>query len=128
MKTEKFKKYQIDRRNERRQYVKDYLGHECIRCGATEKLHRDHITPQTKNFDISQRLLTNIETLNKELDKCQVLCASCHAKKTNSEDKKKPVSEHGTPTSYVNYGCRCKTCKTAWTKYSAPRMQAWRKR
>lgn len=35
---------------------------------------------------------------------------------------------HGTMNGYKNYGCKCPSCTEAHTAYTAPRVQAYRKR
>lgn len=58
----------------------------CAFCGYKEHsaaLHFDHIDPKEKCFSISQGYRSKgIDTLKKEMRKCQVLCANCHAVKT----------------------------------------------
>lgn len=58
-------------------------GGKCERCGydknisALEFHHRD---PKEKNFQIDIRKFSNsnLDSLQKELDKCELLCANCH--------------------------------------------------
>ena len=54
----------------------------CARCGykeAAEALQFNHLDPETKSFNIGECKRKNLETINKEIDKCEVLCANCHA-------------------------------------------------
>ena len=83
------KKYHEDGRKENRrknrlQEAKDYLGNICWCCGATENLQFDHIDPKTKSFNINAQ--DSWEKLIPELDKCQLLCPPCHLKKTLTID------------------------------------------
>ena len=83
------KKYHEDGRKENRrknrlQEAKDYLGNICWCCGATENLQFDHIDPKTKCFNINAQ--DSWEKLIPELDKCQLLCPPCHLKKTFTID------------------------------------------
>jgi hypothetical protein len=55
------------------------------------------------------------EVRDKELSKCQVLCKSCHLKKTISEVEY-PGIVHGTSNGYDHYGCRCEECRLARSK------------
>ena len=73
-------------RNERRQYLREYLGGKCVRCGATERLEFDHIIKETKSFTIGSSLTCfSIEELIEEVNKCQLLCRPCHIIKSAEE-------------------------------------------
>lgn len=67
-----------------RQFVFDYLKvHPCV-CGESDPivLEFDHL--ENKEIEISKmvRDKRRIEEIQKEIDKCQVLCANCHRRKT----------------------------------------------
>lgn len=71
-----------------------YKGGKCQRCGYNKcegALHFHHIDSQTKDFEISNMYNNSIysmELLYKEVDKCELLCANCHAEehfKNNNE-------------------------------------------
>jgi 5-methylcytosine-specific restriction endonuclease McrA len=52
----------------------------CAWCGSCDNLELDHIDPATK---ISHNIWSwSVERRNRELEKCQVLCAPCHINKT----------------------------------------------
>ena len=69
-------------RKERRQYLREYLGGKCVRCGATERLEFDHIIPANKSYTIGCNITSfSIEELILEVDKCQLLCRPCHIQK-----------------------------------------------
>jgi hypothetical protein len=69
-------------RKERRQYLREYLGGKCVRCGATERLDFDHIIPANKSYTIGSNITCfSIEELILEVDKCQLLCRPCHIQK-----------------------------------------------
>jgi len=62
----------------------EYKGNKCELCGYNKcegALHFHHLNPQEKDFTISQRNLglTNLEEFYKEVDKCILVCANCHA-------------------------------------------------
>lgn len=63
-----------------------YKGGKCEICGYDKcegALQFHHLNPQEKEFTISQVNLNesefSFENLLKEVDKCQLLCANCHA-------------------------------------------------
>lgn len=75
------------KREERQKYVIDYLkNHPCISCGEKDilVLQFDHRDPSTKLYNISNLVSYALSelTLKTELDKCDVLCANCHSKRT----------------------------------------------
>lgn len=56
---------------------------KCLKCGDADSACLDfhHLDPSTKDGDISNLVKGRVwETLQKELQKCVVLCASCHRK------------------------------------------------
>jgi hypothetical protein len=69
----------------RRQWLADYKsGLSCARCGeshpATLTFH--HRDPSEKSFEIGNMLVVKagLKRLLAEINKCEVLCANCHAK------------------------------------------------
>lgn len=73
-----------------RAYVFDYLiAHPCIECGRTNPvtLDFDHRDPNTKDKTIAEMIKApcSLSRLKTEIDKCDVLCASCHRIKTAKE-------------------------------------------
>ena len=59
----------------------------CRHCGARDNLQVDHIDPRSKEHPDNETRLWNWsrERRERELAKCQVLCASCHWTKTAKE-------------------------------------------
>ena len=73
----------------RRQCI-DKLGGKCVECGVTENLQFDHINPLEKSFAISESLhfspkMKKEVKFDEELNKCQLLCPTCHMKKTKND-------------------------------------------
>jgi len=81
-----------------RQRNRDYVNNikiesqGCTQCGwfdinNLQVLHFDHINEKEKEHNISRLVNTgrNCELIQKEIDKCQILCANCHRKKTNNQ-------------------------------------------
>jgi len=86
-------------RANRRAYFKRKF---CAYCKAGKDLQMHHVNPAEK---ISNSIWTWAEKRrNAELEKCIVLCASCH-KKVHYAMKK-----HGTFYAYKK-GCRCEECR-----------------
>ena len=72
----------------RRERIKQYLlkrrGGKCVRCGYSKSpsaLCFHHRDPKNKLFNISgvRLIAISLQRLEKEADKCDVLCANCHA-------------------------------------------------
>jgi len=83
------REYMRQRYERRRSESIRLLGGRCAKCGASEHLNFDHVDAPTKSFDIARRLAGVSEAkLQRELQKCQLLCATCHQVKTTE------VGEH----------------------------------
>jgi len=84
------KKSTNDYRLKRREWlnsIKMDIG--CQICGYKEHsaaLHFDHLDPLTKSFDISQDPKKAKHLILKEIEKCRVLCANCHAVSTHNKN------------------------------------------
>lgn len=58
----------------------------CSDCGTHDGLlDHHHIDPTTKKYNISQMASCSPDTLEEELEKCAVLCRSCHKKRHAKE-------------------------------------------
>ena len=102
--------------------VLEYKGNKCQNCGYNKcpnALQFHHLDPSQKDFNISESYCRKWETVKIELDKCELICANCHAEKhfipapnDYLDSMKWPEPEHG---SYAKYrkGCRCSECKLA---------------
>ena len=108
--------YMAERYRQRRKEALLHLGGKCVKCESTEDLQFDHIDRKTKKFTIAHIWLHSKEKFWKEIEKCQLLCFSCHSKKTILESGKKIArGNHGT-VSTVRY-CKCELCKKAKREY-----------
>lgn len=74
------------RQNYRKKILKkraiEYKGGKCQKCGynaCENALTFHHLEPEKKSFGIAQKYNIGWEKLKKELDKCILLCANCHA-------------------------------------------------
>lgn len=114
-------RYHRDYNNRRYSRVRErlvsMLGGQCVKCGSTENLQFDHVDPSTKSFNVSEGWARKWFLVVEEINKCQLLCFSCHRKKTlkdcNQQDARK---SHGTLSSY-RY-CKCSLCREAKAKYN----------
>ena len=76
------REYMAQRWENRRKSAIEQLGGKCVSCGSTDDLQFDHKLSSDKNFSISKNpSLSEIEW-QKELQKCQLLCDTCHKEKT----------------------------------------------
>lgn len=74
---------QRNRRQENRDWITDYKkSRSCVRCGFDDfrALCFHHTDPKEKEIDISTLvgMGASREHVQKEIDKCDVLCANCH--------------------------------------------------
>ena len=77
-----FNKYCTARWVERKKKAVDYLGGKCEHCGFDSHysaLHFHHKNPEEKVAVWSKMRLWSWDKTKAELDKCQLLCANCHA-------------------------------------------------
>ena len=75
-------------KQENRDYIYNFLSNSCCNtCGEKDilVLEFDHL--HNKKHNISEMISSGIsvENLKKEIEKCQVLCANCHRRKTAIE-------------------------------------------
>ncbi len=109
------------RRYERqRQFFIELLGRQCRRCRATTRLEIDHIDPATKKVRLGKLFgkRTIVTAVIEVVEKCQILCRTCHIDKTRREfaGKVKPIN-HGTIYAWMKLKCKCETCSLAKWKW-----------
>ncbi len=77
----------------RKQQIAEYkLELGCAHCGYRghpAALHFDHLPEHEKSFTISQKTKRKWSVLVAEMEKCQVLCANCHAIQTATRHTEK---------------------------------------
>jgi hypothetical protein len=61
------------------------LGGSCVVCGRVDNLEIDHIDPTTKASNVTRLWNKSWEEINKELQKCQLLCVEHHREKSARE-------------------------------------------
>ena len=75
-------------REQAREYVYDYLStHPCIECGESNPVVLEFHHRGGKDKAVSELVGGgySIATIQAEIDKCDVLCANCHRKRTMNE-------------------------------------------
>lgn len=120
--------YMSERRNSRRDKLVILSGGKCIECGDTDRLEFNHRDRASKSFGLSGAGLDKSWTaILVELDKCDLLCYTCHRRYTASQwssgeirpwnDKTNLPYEHGTARMYQERKCKCGLCVTAKRMY-----------
>ena len=77
-------KYKASMRDKKDSLV-EYKGGKCVDCGGTFPsccYHFDHRDPSQKTSGIAQMMHRPIEEMKTEADKCDLVCANCHAIRT----------------------------------------------
>lgn len=106
--------YMLKRYERRRDEAIRSLGGVCVVCGSTTNLEIDHISRNSKLFDIGKALAGWSESrVQAELFKCQILCHEHHKRKTIKENS----VEHGEGVSGKK-NCRCDLCRPLKSKYA----------
>lgn len=71
-----------ERRRQRKQFVTELKSKPCARCKGTfppAAMDFHHLDPETKEMNIGARYANlSMESLQKEIDKCILVCANCH--------------------------------------------------
>ena len=69
-----------------RKIIRRYkVRYGCALCGYKkhpDAIHFDHIDPSTKKSELSKMWAYSKESIKKEMNKCRLLCANCHAEHT----------------------------------------------
>ena len=82
------RKHTTEYRDAIRDYLHKYLlSHPCESCGETDPVVLEFHHTGEKDMAIAEMVtrITNIERLEEELRKTQVLCANCHRRVTSKE-------------------------------------------
>ncbi len=84
------KKYNSLNRIKVHEYIFDYLSkHPCTICNENDilVLEFDHVVNKTENISVLIKNRSSITKIQEEINKCQVLCANCHKRKTAKDQK-----------------------------------------
>jgi hypothetical protein len=82
---EKSRKRNKKQRKITRRYIFEYLSaHPCIDCGESNPIVLEFDHKSGKLDNVSRFLQRNypLDTIKKEIKKCEIRCANCHRKKT----------------------------------------------
>lgn len=97
-----------------------YKGGKCERCGYCKKypsaFHFHHKDPIEKSFTISSKMWA-IDRLKKEVDKCSLLCANCHAEVHEEEYRIIIESERTRMTLQRESMCKIVKCEVCHTEF-----------
>lgn len=84
-------------------------GKFCVQCGSAKDLELDHVDP---NLKLDHKIWSwTEERRNREIAKCQVLCAECHLARSN--DQRVVTVHDGKTLVFYRRGCRCDNCRLA---------------
>lgn len=127
-------KYMANRRDTRRNELVNLAGGRCVECGSLDRLEFNHRNRNEKSFSLSGAGLDKSwAAILVELDKCDLLCYTCHKRYTagqwasgeitpwnkgrDQKTREKLSLRHGTAKMYQDGKCRCVDCKRAKSKY-----------
>ncbi len=80
------RKHRIEYRQNLREYVLDYLSHHpCETCGEADPIVLEFHHVGDKDISVLIGQGSSLETLKKEIAKCQVLCGNCYKRQTAKE-------------------------------------------
>ena len=72
-------------RHTKRQYIQERKAKPCTDCGVQYPywvMQFDHVDPSTKLYLPSDLERRSWATIDRELEKCEVVCANCHMHRT----------------------------------------------
>lgn len=106
------------------------FGGACVSCGSDDRLQFDHVDWRTKKFNVAQNwAMKDRVAFQDELNKCQLLCSTCHDEKTkiDKSEMDRPDFTHGTMYAWMKRKCECTPCVVSKTKWNADRNTKRRK-
>lgn len=109
----------IDYYRQRRRIAIVALGGVCAQCWSTDRLEFDHIDPSTKTLNPSREWHDD-GFWDEILNKCQLLCNSCHKAKSARESSVRMLAKgftHGTIYGFMKVKCQCELCTATKLQY-----------
>jgi len=91
------------RRNKSLEFIKDIKETSgCKHCGITDYrvLHFHHRDPSQKSFNIGSGTTRSLSKVKKEIEKCDILCANCHAILHHEEEQNGVIVKRGRPRTF----------------------------
>jgi hypothetical protein len=83
------REYYRNARQDIKAWIYDYLlDHACIDCGEGDPMRLTFDHRDNKHFDLGKAFIgkaKDLETIQREIAKCDVRCANCHTVKTHIE-------------------------------------------
>lgn len=71
------------RKNERTKFIDFLKDKSCVDCGESDSVVLEFDHKSGKKFDISNKIgVVLLEVLLKEIEKCDIVCANCHKRRT----------------------------------------------
>lgn len=90
-KKEQYLLYGRSYKESRREYIRQSkLGKPCVDCGVHYPYYvmdYDHRDPTTKTTNLARMPRHSLESIQKEIDKCDLVCANCHRTRTHQHRK-----------------------------------------
>ena len=68
-------------------YIAEQLGSSCCQCGSKDRLELDHINPLLYHDRARRGFNTSMKVFEETKHNLQVLCYSCHKKRTRAQQK-----------------------------------------
>lgn len=88
---EYFRAYNNQKRKRRKLALIAYMGGKCVDCGFAdtnrpEVFQADHLPKFEKVIEVAKILMGPWEAVEAEANKCELVCANCHATRTASRN------------------------------------------
>ena len=75
----------LNRRERAKEYARRAKEVPCMDCGVEYPyyvMHFDHLSDKEHNINHYVKRGPSLNSLQREIDKCEVVCANCHAERT----------------------------------------------
>lgn len=88
--------YTLNRRKKFKQFCIEYKGGSCVKCGYNKlatALDFHHLNPKEKEILPSRMMNKSNDFIQKELDKCVLLCSNCHREEHYNQEVNKKLQK-----------------------------------